>query len=618
MTAPSNHLDLAAEFPPASRDQWRNLVATVLAKSGATDAGTDPEHALATLTYDGFEVKPLYTAADSPYGLDELGAPGHAPFVRGARADVEAAAGWDVRQRHADPDPVRANRAILTDLENGVTSLWLAIGPAAIAVSELSRVLDGVYLDLAPVALDAGQASADAARAFLDLVAARGVPAADVAGTLGTDPIAVAARTATTPDLTGAVALARETSNFPRLHAITVDANVYHDAGGSDSDELAVAASAGVAYLRALTDDGMSVDDALDQLEFRYAVTDDQFGSIAKLRAARRIWNRIGEMSGAAEEHRGQRQHAVTSAAMMARRDPWVNMLRTTIACFAAAAGGADAITVAPFDAVLAPSDDFSRRIARNTQSVLHDESQLARVLDPAGGSWYVESLTDELAEAAWSKFTVLEGGGGAVDLDAVAALLAPARERRSADIAHRRFAITGVSEYPLLGERAPARTDDRAVANAGLPAIRYAADFEALRDRVDAATSLGHPPAVFLAALGPVAAHSGRVGFASNLFPVAGLTPVVYTGGVDGLGAAIEASGAFVACVCSSDRVYAEVAAPAARALKQAGARTVWLAGQGGSRAESDAAAGVDGYVFVGCDALAALRRTLDDSGVS
>ncbi len=190
----------------------------------------------------------------------------------------------------------------------------------------------------------------------------------------------------------------------------TVDATIYHDAGASDADELAVATAVGVAYLRALTDAGLSIDEAFAAVEFRFAVTADQFLSIAKLRAARQIWARVAELSGARD--RGQHQHAVTSRAMMTHRDPWVNMLRTTIACFAAAVGGADAITVLPFDAAIGLPDDFARRIARNTHAILHDESSLGRVVDAAGGSGYVETITAQLAEKAWAEFTAHRARG--------------------------------------------------------------------------------------------------------------------------------------------------------------------------------------------------------------
>jgi methylmalonyl-CoA mutase len=196
---------------------------------------------------------------------------------------------------------------------------------------------------------------------------------------------------------------------------VVVDGTVFADAGASAVEELGCAVAAGVAYLRALTSQGLGVDEAFGQLEFRLSATADQFTTIAALRAARRLWDRVGESSGVAPEARGMRQHAVTSSVMTTRHDPWVNMLRTTVACFAAGVGGAEVVTVQPFDAALGLPDPFARRIARNTQSLLVEEGSLARVVDPAGGSWYVESLTEDLAQAAWAWFTEIERAGGLV-----------------------------------------------------------------------------------------------------------------------------------------------------------------------------------------------------------
>jgi methylmalonyl-CoA mutase len=290
---------------------------------------------------------------------------------------------------------------------------------------------------------------------------------------------------------------------------------------------------------------------------------------------------------------------------MLTRRDPWVNLLRTTIACFAAAVGGADAITVAPFDSAIGVPDDFARRIARNTQSILHDESSLARVIDAAGGSWFVESLTDELAQHAWDVFTAIERAGGAptaLDDGTIESLIAPVRARRADDIAHRRAAITGVSEYAHVGEEPVVRPPLPEPPPGLLPRLRYAQEYEALRDRCDAAPSR---PRVFLATLGPFAAHSGRAGFAANLFQAAGIDCV--TGPVEEFAAASTP----VACLCSSDKLYVDEAEPAAKALRAAGASFVWLAGSGEYP-------GVDGTLFAGCDALAVLRRTLDTLGVA
>ena len=618
MSAQPEPLALAAEFEAATREQWRELVAAVLRKGASAHPDADPEDALSSRTYDGIVIKPLYTADDA-LSLAHDGLPGHPPFVRGATATGAAATGWDVRQRHADPNATRSNRAALADLTNGATSLWLVLGEAGAPVADLPRLLDGVYLDLAPVVLDAGSETAEAATALLALAAERGVAPAELRGSLGADPIGVRARTGATADLNVLGQLAAGAVDSPELTVGTVDATVYHDAGASEAVEIAAAAAVGVAYLRALTDAGLSVDAALRALEFRYAVTADQFLSIAKLRAARRVWDRIAELSGAAADRRGQRQHAVTSAVMFSRRDPWVNLLRATIGCFAAAVGGAQAITVLPFDSALGLPDDLGRRMARNTQSILHDESSLARVIDAAGGSWYVETITDQLAERAWEHFVAIERAGGALaalDNGTILSLITPVRAARADEIAHRRAPLTGVSEFAFVGEEPVVREPAPApLAGGPLTAHRWPEAFEQLRDRADAQPER---PRVFLAAFGPVSAYTARVGFAGNLFQAGGIEPVVGSGTPDDMVDEFVASGSTVVCLCSSDRHYEETAGWVAKALREAGAEFVWLAGKPGEREEADRASGVDGWLYAGCDAVAVLEQTLDQLGVS
>ncbi|MBG0829815.1 methylmalonyl-CoA mutase small subunit [Planomonospora sp. ID67723] len=662
MTVPPEELRPAAgspPFPPTTRERWRELALGVLRKSGVDAAS--PEEALASTTYDGVTVAPLYDLSDLP---GDPGLPGFAPYTRGSRA---VAGGWDVRQRHETAD----SEAVLADLENGVTSLWLALAP-----EDLPRALDRVHLELISVALDAGERTREAAEVLFALAAERG--AGSLTGSLGADPLGWRARTGGSRapgassardggggseagedgsggGFSAAVELARRcAADFPGLRAMVVDATPYHDAGGSDAEELGCSIATGVAYLRALTGAGLTAEQAFGQLEFRYAATADQFLTIAKLRAARRLWARVAEVcgvdgrdlapdapagSGARRPAGGQVQHAVTSSAMMTARDPWVNMLRTTLACFAAGTGGADAVTVQPFDARLGLPDAFARRIARNTHSLLVEEAHVARVTDPAGGSFYVERLTEDLAAAAWAWFQEIERAGGmaaALDRGLVADRVAATWERRSANIARRRDPITGVSEFPNLAERLPVRAPrpaagsnpgtepatgsgasaggagrpERTPGAAGLPLITYAQEFEALRDLADAQDSR---PSVFLATIGPVAAHTARASFAANLFQAGGLATV--SGGPetdpDRIAAAFAASGTPVACLCSSDRLYGEHAEAVAAALRKAGARKVWLAGKGTYE-------GVDAVVFAGCDALAVLRETFDDLGVT
>lgn len=364
----------------------------------------------------------------------------------------------------------------------------------------------------------------------------------------------------------------------------------------------------------------MSVEAACGQLEFRYAATADQFLTIAKLRAARRLWARVAEASGAPAAG-AQRQHAVSSPVMMTRRDPWVNMLRTTLATLGAGVGGADSVTVLPFDHALGMPDAFARRIARNTSTILMEESHLARVIDPAGGSWYVERLTDELASAAWAFLQETERAGGltaALRSGTVAERLAATWAARSAKLARRKEPITGVSEFPQPGERPVEREpapDAYAGAPGGLPRVRRDEAFEALRARSDAhLAATGSRPKVFVAALGPAAAHTARASFAVNLFGAGGIEAVHDPVSVeaDTAAGALTASGATVAVLCSSDALYAEQAEQVAGALKSAGAARVFLAGRPGEYAD------VDAYVFAGCDAVAVLTSVLDRMGVA
>lgn len=598
---PDDGLSLAAEFPDANLEQWHGLVAGVLRKSGKEVSGTAAEDALSTALEDGLRTRPLYTAHDV---APDPGLPGFAPFVRGARAEGNTTGGWDVRQRHAVAD----NAAVLTDLENGVTSLWLVAGEGGIPVASLGKVLDGVYLDLAPIALDAGSQVTAAAQELLRLYDERGIDRKAARGSLGADPLGHQARTGEASDFAPVVPLARRCAeDYPGLRALTVDALPYHEAGGSAAQELGASIATGVAYLRELTEAGLSVEQACAQLEFRYAATADQFLTIAKLRAARRLWARVAEVCGAPGAG-AQAQHAVVSPVMMTRRDPWVNMLRATIATLAAGVGGADAVTVLPFDHALGLPDAFARRIARNTSTILVEESHLSRVIDPAGGSWYVERLTDELAEAAWRFFRTIERDGGQAAVLRSGRLrtdLATTWAQRSKKLATRREPVTGVSEFPFLSEKPVVRDPAPEQPAGGLPRVRRDEAYEDLRARSDAhLAATGSRPRVFLAAIGPAAAHTARTTFAANLFQAGGIEPV--TEGT------FEESGATEVCLCSSDALYEERADDVAGTLKAAGARHVFLAGRPGQYS------GVDSYVFAGCDAVAVLTATLDRMGVS
>ena len=362
-----------------------------------------------------------------------------------------------------------------------------------------------------------------------------------------------------------------------------VDATAVHDRGASDAQELGWAMATAAGYLRTLTGGGLSVADAAALVEFRLAATDEQFPTIAKLRAARRLWARVQELSDS--EPVPMRLHAVTSRPMMSARDPWVNMLRTTVAAFAAGVGGADAVTVLPFDSPLGRPDAFGRRIARNTSSLLISESHLARVADPAGGAYAVERLTDDLAVAAWEELGRVESDGAEAFDERVAATAA----ERDQQVATRTRPLTGVSEFPNLAETLP----ERAPYDGWRDVRPYGAAFEALRADAPEAH-------VFLATLGPVAQHTARASFATNLLAAGGVAVDVAgaTDGPDDLVAAYD--GQPVVCLAGADAAYDEWGEAAAAALREAGASSVVVAGKPRDWADDDAAVGVDALAFL------------------
>ena len=581
-----------------TREEWEKAAAAVLRKSrklGEDAADAEVWAKLSTTTLDGITVAPLGTPALSA-DLPDGGLPGQAPFTRGSTATRELD-GWDVRAWFTDPDAERTARDVVADLENGVNSLWISAGSGGVPIDALATILEPVFVDLAAVALDAPFEPVEAAQALAAVIADKGVTAAP--GTsLGADPLGAAFRGRGVTDVDVAVQIARLAEPLG-IRAVTVDATAVHDAGASDVQELAYSLAAGVTYLRLLVDAGFDVDTAAGLIDFRYAATDEQFPTIAKFRAARRLWNRVAELSGVTSAAAGQLQHAVTSRPMMAAYDPYVNMLRTTVASFAAGVGGAAAVTVLPFDEPLGLPEPFSRRIARNTSSLLISESHVAAVTDPAGGSHAVEKLTDDLARAAWELFGELDAAGG---IDEAFALLRGKVEKTVSDralaIAKRKRPITGVSEFPNLHEELP----ERRPYERPLTVHRYAGEFEALRDD-RAATP------VFLASMGTVAGYTARSTFAANLFAAGGVDTVVAgpSEGVDDVLAAYrEAGQPAVVCLVGNDASYQQWGADLVAALRGAGATHVVLAGK--------EVVGADATIAIGVDALAFLRSIREE----
>jgi methylmalonyl-CoA mutase len=613
---------LTAEFAPPSREAWLALVAKVL-------KGGDFEKWLVSRTADGIAIAPLYTQADA---------------VQGTAAAARSASfpgGWDVRQRHAEPDPAAANAAILEDLEGGATSLLLQIrapGQAGLSyrAGPLAKALQGVFLDAVAIALDARENTLDAAGSLIEIWRGAGVSENARRGAFNYDPLGVLARTGTLyypADRACGIAarLAADSRTMSHVTALVADGRPYHEAGGSEAQELAAMLATLVAYLRACEAAGLRPRMALGQIAVALAADADLFLTTAKLRAARRMAGRVAEACGAGSAAGKVRLAASTSERMMARRDPWVNMLRTTVACAGAAFGGAEAITVLPFTWALGRPDRFARRIARNTHLVLQAECGAARVSDPAHGSWYVEKLTDELAGKAWALFQDIEARGGmarALESGFIQGAIERVAEARAGDIAHGRIELTGVSAFPRIGDDGvkfePHAPADPVVAGgtsvAALAPRRLAEPFERLRDAAGAHLArTGRRPQVFLAALGELAVHGPRVTWMRNFLAAGGIDALVSEplhNSADA-GKAFAASGAAVACLCSYDKVYAELGEAVAGVLAQAGAKEVLLAGRPKEQQAALEAAGVDAFVFAGGDAVATLTRLHGALGV-
>jgi methylmalonyl-CoA mutase len=603
-------LSLAAEFPAATRAQWRALVERVL--KGA------PFETLVAKTYDGLAMEPLASRNTSARAI-------------AARAPGAA---WTVMQRLDHPDPAAANAEALHDLENGATGLSVVFAGAVggygygLAASQptIARALDGVQLD-AGVVLDVDAPAADAGRLLADLVNERGIAPASTIIRFGFDPIGTAAMAGG-----GALAWTELARAFARgISDLTAqgfrgpfavaDSRVIHNAGGSEAQELAYVLAVAVAYLRALEAGAIALAAAHRMIYFRLAADADQLLTTAKLRALRKLWARVEEVCGLTA---APAFVAAESAwRMMSRRDPHVNMLRTTIAALAAGVSGADAITVLPFTMALGLPDRFARRIARNTQLILLEESSLAKVVDPAAGCGGIEHLTDQLCRAAWSQFQEIERAGGAwaaLERGLIQQKVAAVGAEREAAVAQRRDALIGTSDFPDLAEAPVAVLDAKpamlppsplAVKFTALPSLRLAQPFEQLRDASERLReTTGARPKIFLACLGKPADFNARATFAKNLFEAGGIEAITNDGFAsrEVMIAAFKASGAKLACLCAADGTYAREGADAARALIAADAR-VHVAQPPANLEAALRQAGVTGFIFPGCNALALLQ---------
>jgi len=610
--------EFSSAFAPFSEAEWRKAVEASL-KGAAFDS-------LVSQTSDAIALQPLYLRREGP---------------RASRGDGRA---WRALARLDHPDAAAANEQALDDLANGADGLQVVFAGAGGAYgfglgkfdsATLHRAFAGVRFDGAlRLELDLGPEAESQATGFAGLVERSGAdPAAFDLG-FGLDPLGALARSGRAarawedeaPTL-AKLALFLRAKGFAGPY-LAADARCVHAAGGTPAQELAFALASALAYLRALGENGFALANARAAIAFRLTADADQFVTLAKFRALRLLWARVSEACGLAP--RPARIHAESAWRVLSVRDPYVNVMRGATAAFAAGLGGADSVSALPFTLGVGLPDALARRLTRNSQFILLQESHLGFVADPAAGAGVYEALTQALCEKSWTLFQRLEGEGGlprALIAGGFQRAVAEAAEKLARDAASLKTPITGVSAHPDLSEAkaevlpasAPAFAYPGEAIAPPMAPMRIAAPFERLRDAADGALARdGVRPKIVLVAIGSPAAHGPRVGFARELFEAGGLKALIEAG-ADAREAAqrFAASGAAVACLCGSDEAYGECAESFALALKKAGARHVVLAGGPGKSETASRGAGVDDFIFAGCDALAALERTFGRLGL-
>jgi methylmalonyl-CoA mutase len=639
-------LDDALRFdawPAAGEAQWRALVEREL-------RGAALEH--------GFH-QPLYGEADRP-DAGVLGFPGTFPFTRGRLPDGTAPFSRCWLGTELAGPPAAARAALEADLELGAELIELRLqGDDALAwntLADLDALLEGVEPRYLHFLLDAGPHGLTAAELWLRWARDRGHAPGELLGFLNFDPLAQLALQGRLPGSLDAswrqaAGLARFCRDqAPGLRALTVSTAPWSAAGANPAQILACGLATFVETLRRLDEQGFEPAATAAQVLFRHEAGSEIFLEIAKLRAFRLLVTKALAALGAPEAAAGQVHILRTAEVEITRVDPWVNLLRATAQAFVATVAGADGLIVLPYDRALGRSDELARRLALTTQHVLADESHLLRVADPAGGSYALEAMTERLAREAWALFQEIEREGGMAACLVAGRPQAWARtaaDQRRGELAKRKRQLVGVSAFPNLGERRPVReapvaepappgagdaesadfvaaVSGGAVASgSGTPAVapplaifRPAAGFEALRLAADAAPER---PRIFLANLGAPADHRARTEFCAGFFPAGGVETVDLGSfdDMDCLRTAFRTSGCRAAILCGSDDAYARFGTAAADALLSAGARQLSVAGRGGALETELHLAGVETFVYLGCDAVATLDRLLRRLGV-
>ena len=627
-----------SEFPVPSYAEWKEEASSSL-------GGAPFDKKLLTKTYEGITLEPIYTAEHAAAFGAKNGLPGADGYLRGTSAAGYGAQPWLIAQMGDAAEPAAANALLREGLGKGINSVCFDLNccPKLSTPAGIKTLLNGVDLAKYPLQVFCGASAGHT----LDLLAAyaeeTGQNAAAFSGVVGADPLGMLAlKGANTNAINGsydqmAASLSRAAGIMPSIKTIFVQGSVYHEGGASAVQELAAVFAAAVAYLDAMAERGCSVNETAASMAFSFSLGANFFMEIAKLRAARLVWAQIIKAYGGSEEAAKLDARAATSRFTASVYAPYVNILRAITQAFSGVLGGVNSLTVLPFDAAFRQSSEQSRRIARNIQVMMQNEFNLTAPIDPAGGSWFVETLTSQLAEAAWGKLQEIEKNGGLLAVLKKGTLqneIAATLNERHKNLAVRADRAVGVNMYVNteetgLCEKTPAAEDADGCVTAIAP-HRWTEQFDALRlktKKYEAKT--GKTIVVFLANMGPPPQHKARADFSAGIMEAGGFTVLRSDGFTDAAAAAeaaaaaaaavAEASGAASAVICSTDETYPELVPALARAIKvKAPQMLVILAGLPAPEfKDSFIEAGVDDFIHVKANCLAVLRKIQKAGGI-
>lgn len=606
---------LFSEFPSVSTQEWE-------ARIKADLKGADYEKKLISRTIEGINIKPYYRS-ENLNGIEYLNTlPGEFPFIRSYKTDNNR---WEIRQDINETDLLKANLNAKEAISRGADS----IGFNAKEVedkSDMKVLLDGIDLHEISVHFTSASSYPVIFNLFTDEARSRNADLGKIKGSFNFDSLSyflLYGKFYANEDdnfIEASSLLNNAVKTIPCFKCITVNGQYFHNAGADVAQELGFSLASASEYLLKFKEKGLSIDDVASRMKFVFAVGSNYFLEISKFRAARLLWAKIAEQYGPVSPRSCLMNiHAVSSLWNKSVYDPYVNILRSTTETMSAAIGGCDSISVNPFDITYKKPGTTSERIAQNTQLVLKEESYLDKIVDASAGSYYIESLTDAIAEAAWEIFLTIEKNGGfihAVKTGFIKTDIEKTCQKRDMDIAMRKQVILGTNQYPNLKEKMLDKISPHADLSAlgGLRMYRGAQAFEALRLATESYVKDGHKsPSVFLFTYGSLAMRKARAGFSTNFFGCAGYEIIDNPGfrNIDeGVVAAIK-SKAEIIVFCSSDDEYALLTSEVCRKLKTGAPDShLIVAGTPAAIAEQLQQAGVNDFISVRSNVLDVLEK--------